>query len=94
MLPMRRSPLSGPPRDPARALDGVDVIEGQRVYAGFIGAADGVDPIATSGLLASVQDRFPLERPALVTGRLPDPDAPDEAFITSRGAGARWSGGR
>ena len=78
--------LSGPPEDPTRALQGVEVVEDVRVYVGFGGSADGIDRVATSGLLASAQDRFPLELPAMVEGRLPDPDAPGEAFITARGA--------
>ena len=57
-----------------------------RVYVGFVGSADGIDGVATSGLLASAQDQFPLELPTMVAGRLPDPDAPGEVFITARGA--------
>ena len=56
------------------------------MYVGFVGSADGIDAVATSGLLASAQDRFPLELPTMVAGRLPDPDAPGEVFITARGA--------
>ena len=61
-----------------RAIAG---ITRQRVYAGFLGVADGVDPVLTTGLLAPAGDEFPLELPVLRAGRLPDPDAPDEVFV-------------
>ena len=54
-----------PLEEAVRSLDTVEGIIGQRAYAGFRGVADGVDPALTTGLLASVDDRFPLELPEL-----------------------------
>ena len=59
-------------------------ITGQRIYAGFLGAADGVDRALTTALLAPIHDRFPIELPTLRAGRLPHANAPDEAIINSR----------
>src|SRR5262249_13984888 len=60
----------------------------QRVYAGFVGSAAGVDRTLTTALLAPIHDPFPIERPTLQTGRLPNPDAADEAIV-NRSAAAR-----
>ena len=64
-----------------KSLRTIAGITRQRVYAGFLGVADGVDPALISGLLAPAGNVFPLELPVLRAGRLPDPDAPDEAFV-------------
>ena len=81
----------GLPLDEAeRSLRTIDGITAQRVYAGFRGIAEGVDPVLTSGLLAPARGGFPLELPVLSTGRLPTPDAPDEVFVSdtvAKGAG-------
>src|SRR6476646_6580886 len=55
--------------------------EALRGVAGFIGTADGVDRVVTTALLAPIHDAFPIEQPTLEAGRLPRPDASDEAFI-------------
>ena len=47
---------------------------------------DGVDDATTTALLAPVYNRFPLELPTLREGRLPDPDAVDEIFVTATAA--------
>ncbi len=72
-----------PLEEAVRSLDTVEGITGQRAYAGFLGIADGVDRALTTGLLASVDDRFPLELPELRDGRLPNGDAPDEVFVSA-----------
>jgi putative ABC transport system permease protein len=64
-----------------RSLRTIDGITRQRVYAGFLGVADGVDPALTSGLLVSTGDDFPLELPVLGSGRLPNPGAANEVFV-------------
>ena len=61
-------------------------ITDQRVYAGFVGAADGVDRALATALIAPIRDRFPLEVPQLQSGRLPDPDAPDEVIVNTSAA--------
>jgi hypothetical protein len=68
---------------PLRAIEG---IVDERVYAGFLGSADGLDPAISTALLAPVRDRFPLELPNLRSGRLPAADAPDEVFVNSSAA--------
>ena len=74
----------GSPLDAAvRSLQTIPGITDQRAYAGFRGVADGIDPALTSGLLAPTGDRFPLEHPVMRAGRLPDPDAPDEVFVSA-----------
>jgi len=73
--------LSQGPDAGSEALRGIDGIIRQRVYGGFIGTADGIDRVVTTALLAPVRDAFPIEHPTLQAGRLPRPDAPDEAFV-------------
>jgi hypothetical protein len=75
--------LGQPPEQAEQSLRAIDGITAQRVYAGFLGAADGIDRILTTALLAPIDDPFPVERPTLRAGRLPDPDAPDEAVVNS-----------
>jgi hypothetical protein len=77
-----------PPEQAERALQPLRGITRQRVYGGFLGTAAGVDRILTTALLAPIHDPFPLERPTLQTGRLPNPDAADEAIV-NRSAAAR-----
>ena len=69
-----------------RSLATIRGITDQRVYAGFLGAADGVDRALATALIAPIRDRFPLEHPQLQSGRLPDPDAPDEAIVNASAA--------
>lgn len=78
--------LGQPPLQSEQSLRSIEGITDQRVYAGFVGAADGVDRIASTALLAPIRDRFPIELPTLAAGRLPDPDAPDEVFINTSAA--------
>jgi putative ABC transport system permease protein len=82
--------LGQPPTEPleqsAASLSAIDGINDIRVYAGFIGVADGVDPAITTALIAPIRDRFPLERPKLVAGRLPHPDAPEEVLLNDSAA--------
>ena len=78
--------LGQPPEEAEQSLRAIDGITAQRIYAGFLGSADGVDPIVTTALLAPIRDRFPIELPKLRAGRLPHPDAPDEALINSSAA--------
>ena len=74
----------GSPLDDAvRSLQTIPGITDQRAYAGFRGVVDGIDPALTSGLLAPTGDRFPLELPCCAAGRLPDPEAPDEVFVSA-----------
>ncbi len=78
--------LSQGPEAGSQALRGIDGIIRQRVYAGFIGTADGIDRVVTTALLAPIRDAFPIEHPTLQAGRLPRPDAPDEVFINTGAA--------
>lgn len=64
-------------------LASIDGVTGQRVYAGFLGRADGIEPFLTTALIAPVHDRFPIELPQLQAGRMPDPDAPDEVIVNT-----------
>jgi putative ABC transport system permease protein len=80
--------LGGPPDEAEQALATVDGIVGQRVYAGFIGTADGVERILTTALIAPTRDRFPIELPQLRAGRFPEPDAPEEALVNESAARA------
>jgi FtsX-like permease family len=66
-----------------KSLQTIEGITAQRVYAGFTGAADGVNPVLTSALLAPVRDDFPIELPVMRAGRLPNPNAPDEVFVNT-----------
>ena len=61
------------PEEGERSLRSIDGIERQRVYAGFLGRADGVEPALVTALLAPIRDPFPLETPRLDAGRLPRP---------------------
>ena len=61
-------------------------ITDQRVYAGFVGTADGLDRARTTALIAPIRDPFPIERPQLEAGRLPDPRAADEAIVNAAAA--------
>jgi hypothetical protein len=74
------------PEQSERSLRSIIGITGQRVYAGFLGSADGVDPILATALLAPIRDRFPIELPQLQRGRLPRAGAPDEALVNSSAA--------
>jgi ABC-type lipoprotein release transport system permease subunit len=74
------------PEEGEKALRSIDGIERQRVFAGFVGGADGVDPVLTTALLAPIRNRFPLATPTLRAGRLPRPDALDEVLIGSDAA--------
>jgi hypothetical protein len=77
----------GPTADRAREILGaVDGVTAQRIYAGFVGTADGVDPVLTTALIAPEQDRFPLELPTMNQGRLPNPRAADEVFVNTEAA--------
>ena len=78
--------LGPDPIQAEKALQTIDGIDTQRVYAGFTGRAEGVDGLFSTGLLAPIHDRFPVDLPTLADGRLPDPDAPDEVFVTSGAA--------
>jgi ABC-type lipoprotein release transport system permease subunit len=78
--------LGGSPEDGERSLQTVEGIVDQRVFGGFIGTADGVDQVAAASLLAPIGDRFPIELPLPLTGRLPDPHAPGEVFVNSSAA--------
>jgi putative ABC transport system permease protein len=82
--------LGQPPVEPLeqseQSLRAIDGITDQRVWAGFIGVADGVERILTTALIAPIRDQFPIERPKLVDGRLPRPDAPDEVFVNHSAA--------
>ena len=73
-----------------RSLRNAQGVVRQRVYAGFLGTAAGVDPVYTTALLAPTGREFPLEQPTVQSGRMPDPDAPDEVFVN---AGAAAGGG-
>jgi len=75
--------LSGRPEAGERALRAIDGITRQRVYAGFVGSADGIPRALTTALLAPIRDAFPLELPTLQAGRLPRPSAPDEVFVNA-----------
>ena len=87
--PTHRMPRSGSGASPEageRSLAPIAGITDQRVYAGFVGAADGLDRALATALIAPIRDRFPLERPQLQGGRLPDPDAPDEVIVNASAA--------
>ena len=75
--------LGQPPLQAEQSLRAIEGITDVRVYAGFVGAADGVDRIASAALLAPTGDRFPIAVPKLRAGRLPDPDALDEVFVNT-----------
>ncbi len=78
---------SARPRDQARQILGAaGGVTDQRIYAGYVGTADGVDPVLTTALIAPAQDRFPLELPTMVAGHLPDPRAADQVFVNSAAA--------
>jgi putative ABC transport system permease protein len=78
--------LGGPLEESERSLQRVPGVVHQRVYAGYLGGADAVDPVYTTALLAATNDQFPVELPAVQTGRLPDPNAPDEVFMNAAAA--------
>jgi hypothetical protein len=78
--------LGQTPEQIERSLRTVDGVVDQRVYGGFLGTAEGLDPTLSTALIAPIQDRFPVELPTMVAGRLPDPDAPDEVAVTSGAA--------
>src|SRR5262245_37136940 len=75
--------LSAGPEAGEQALRAIDGITRQRVYAGFVGSADGVPRALTTALLAPTRDAFPLDLPTLQAGRLPRPNAPDEVFVNA-----------
>ena len=75
--------LGQPPEHSERSLQSIKGITAQRIYAGFLGTANGVDRALTTALIAPIHDRFPLELPKLRAGRLPHGDAPDEAIVSS-----------
>ena len=70
-----------PPDEAEAALRTIPGVANQRVYAGFIGVADGIERLYSRALLAPTDDEFPLELPNMRAGRLPDPDAVDELFV-------------
>src|SRR3954468_15532364 len=70
----------------AQSLRTIKGIERQRVYAGFLGTAAGVDPVYTTALLAPTTREFPLEHPTVRSGRFPDPDTPDEVLVSAGAA--------
>lgn len=74
------------PIDGEAKLAKVDGVTAQRVYAGFLGRADGLDPVLSTALIAPIRDRFPLELPKVTSGRLPNPNAPDEVFVNTLAA--------
>lgn len=77
----------GPAADEARQILGaVDGVTAQRIYGGYVGTADGVDPVLTTALIAPAQDRFPLELPTMQAGRLPNPRRADEVFVNTEAA--------
>src|SRR5215467_12273956 len=55
--------LGHSPEAGERLLKSIRGITRQRVYAGFIGTAAGVDRILTTALLAPIRNPFPVERP-------------------------------
>jgi hypothetical protein len=75
--------LSAGPEAGQRALHAIHGITRQRVFAGFIGSADGIPRALTTALLAPTRDAFPLELPTMHAGRLPRPNAPDEVFVNT-----------
>ncbi len=68
------------------SLRTVDGIRDLRSYAGYVGSADGIDPVDTRALLASTGVRFPLELPVIREGRLPAPGAAGEAIVNAAAA--------
>jgi hypothetical protein len=76
----------GPPQESAQSLASIAGVTRQRVYAGFLGRADGVEPLFVTALLAPTSDGFPLERPTVQGGRLPAPDRADEVFVSAGAA--------
>jgi putative ABC transport system permease protein len=75
--------LGLPPLQAERSLREVDGVTDVRVYAGFLGRADEIDPIASAALIVPIRDRFPIMLPKLSAGRLPDPDAAEEVFLNT-----------
>jgi hypothetical protein len=67
-------------------LGAVHGVTAQRIYAGYVGTAEDVDPVLTTALIAPAQDRFPLELPTMVAGRLPRPGRADEVFVNTQAA--------
>ena len=74
------------PEESEQSLGTIEGITRQQVYAGFRGVAEGVDPALTGAMLAPVHDDFPLERPVMRDGRLPNPDRVDEVFVNGTAA--------
>jgi hypothetical protein len=56
-------------------------VVGQRHYTGYVGAFDEIDTPLTVSFLVPEQTQFPIERPTLREGRLPDPDQADEIVV-------------
>ncbi|MET0628246.1 MAG: ABC transporter permease [Acidimicrobiia bacterium] len=61
----------------------LDGVVGQRHYTGYVGAFDGIDTPLTVSFLVPEQPRFPIERPTLREGRLPDPNRAHEVIVNS-----------
>ena len=80
---MPRSSTRCAPEQVASVIGGIEGVTAQRNSVGFVGEIDGVDPARSRALLAPTGDEFPIERPQLRAGRLPDPDAPDEVFVNA-----------
>jgi len=78
--------LGASPEAGERSLRSIAGITDQRVYAGFLGTAAGLDPALSTALIAPIRDPFPIELPRLRAGRLPDPRAPDEAIVNTAAA--------
>jgi hypothetical protein len=72
-----------PPDKAAALLAGFDEVTRQRYFAGFIGTAAGIDPALTRVMLAPAEDAFPIDRPTMRGGRLPNPDAANEVFVST-----------
>ncbi|MFL6206283.1 MAG: FtsX-like permease family protein [Acidimicrobiales bacterium] len=70
-----------PPDEAAAVLDAQPAISRHRYQAGFFAYIEQADPALSGTAIASATDDFPLELPALDSGRLPDPDQADEVFI-------------
>ena len=74
------------PIEGEKKLSAVDIITAQRVYAGFLGRADGLDPVLSTALIAPIRDRFPIERPKLIAGREQNQNAPEEVWVNTLAA--------
>jgi len=69
--------------DAEQIISGIGIVERQRRLVGYVGFVDGIDPAVARTFLASADGVFPLERPRMSAGRLPDQREVDEAFVNS-----------